>query len=129
MAAPQNRDGSYRVFNEYRGKQRVFTVGRVTEAEAKRESEQVDYLLMRLGQGLIVLPAGVDIIEIVRQDGKANPTKEGALTPVAKLTPRLAPRPLPGDPRQGHARGADPRRHQAPPQAPRRRTRRGVPDR
>ena len=48
MAALQERNGSYRVIFSYRGKQRTFTLGRVTEAEAKAKAAQVDYLLMRL---------------------------------------------------------------------------------
>ena len=38
MAALQNRNGSYRIFFEYQRKQRVFTVGHVTEAEASAKS-------------------------------------------------------------------------------------------
>jgi hypothetical protein len=83
MAALQNRNGSYRVFFEYQRKQRVFTIGRVTEAEAKSKADQVDYLLMRLGQGLIELPPGVDIVEFVRQDGKVILTKDGTVAPAA----------------------------------------------
>ena len=86
MAALQNRNGSFRVFFEYQRKQRVFTIGRVTDAEAKSKADQVDYLLMRLGQGLIELPPGTDIVEFVRQDGKVNLTKDGAVAPAAKLT-------------------------------------------
>ena len=52
MAALQERNGSYRVIFNYRGKQRAFTLGRVSEAEAKAKAAQVDYLLMRLKQGL-----------------------------------------------------------------------------
>ena len=48
MASLQNRNGSYRIFFEYQRKQRVFTIGRVAEAEAKAKADQVDYLLMRL---------------------------------------------------------------------------------
>ncbi len=86
MASLQNRNGSYRIFFEYRRKQRVFTVGRVAEAEARSKAEQVDYLLMRLAQGLIELPAGADIVEFVRHDGKVNLTKEGAVAPAGKPT-------------------------------------------
>ena len=86
MAALQNRNGSYRVFFEYQRKPRVFTIGRVTKAEAKSKADQVDYLLIRLGQGLIELPPGVGIVEFVRQDGKVILTKDGAVTPAAKLT-------------------------------------------
>jgi integrase len=86
MAALQNRNGSFRVFFEYQRKQRVFTIGRVTEAEARLKADQVDYLLMRLGQGLIELPPGIGIVEFVRQDGKVILTKDGTVAPVAKLT-------------------------------------------
>ncbi len=86
MAALQNRNGSYRVFFEYQRKQRVFTLGRVTEAEARSKADQVDYLLMRLAQGLIELPPASDIVEFVRQDGKVKLTKGGTVAPVAKLT-------------------------------------------
>lgn len=69
MAALQNRNGSYRVFFEYQRKQRVFTIGRVTEAEAKAKADHVDYLLMRLAQGLITLPSATDIVAFVKNDG------------------------------------------------------------
>lgn len=52
MPAPQDRNGSYRVLFNYRGNQRAFTIGRVAEAEAKAKAAQVDYLFMRLRQGL-----------------------------------------------------------------------------
>ena len=51
IAALQNRNRSFRVFFESQRKQRVFPIGRVTEAEAKAKADQVDYPLMRLGQG------------------------------------------------------------------------------
>ena len=85
MAALQNRDGSFRVFFEYQRKQRVFTIGRVAEAEARLKADQVDYLLMRLGQGLIELPPSIGIVEFVRQDGKVVLTKGGTVIPVPKL--------------------------------------------
>jgi integrase len=69
MAALQERNGSYRVMFRHHGKQHTFTLGRVSEAEAKAKADQVDYLLMRLSQGLLVLPAGVDIVSFVRYDG------------------------------------------------------------
>ncbi|WP_435018391.1 site-specific integrase [Tundrisphaera sp. TA3] len=86
MAALQNRNGSFRIFFEFRRKQRVFTIGRVSEAEARSKADQVDYLLMRLGQGLIELPPGVDIVEFVRQDGKVDLTRGGEVIPAAKPT-------------------------------------------
>ena len=84
MAALQNRNGSYRIFFEYQRKQRVFTIGRVTEAEAKAKADLVDYLLMRLSQGLLTLQPCVDIVSFVRHDG---------LVPVAQDTPAVRGEP------------------------------------
>jgi integrase len=70
MAALQNRNGSYRVLFEYQRKQRAFTIGRVTEAEARAKAAQVEYLLLRLKQRLIELPSGVGIVEFVRHVGR-----------------------------------------------------------
>ena len=67
MAALQERNGSYRVIFNYRGKQRAFTLGRVAEAEAR--AAQVDYLLMRLKQGLIEIPPGGDVVGFFKHDG------------------------------------------------------------
>lgn len=71
MAALQGRNGSYRILFNYRGKQRTFTVGRVAEAEARAKADQVEYLLMRLEQGLMALPPGADIVDFVKHDGNA----------------------------------------------------------
>jgi hypothetical protein len=70
MAALQNRNGSYRVLFEYQRKQRAFTIGRVSESEARAKAAQVEYLLLRLNQRLIELPPGIGIVEYVRHDGK-----------------------------------------------------------
>ena len=69
MAAIHERNGNFRVMFRYCGKQRNFTLGRVAEAEAKAKADQVEYLLMRLDQGLIALPPGADIVTFVRHDG------------------------------------------------------------
>jgi integrase len=69
MAAIQERKGSYRVQFNYRGKQFGFTIGRVSEAEARAKAAQIDYLLMRLKQGLIEMPAGADVVDFFRYDG------------------------------------------------------------
>ena len=44
VASLQNRNSSYRLFFEYQRQQQVFTVGRVTEPEAKSNADQVDSL-------------------------------------------------------------------------------------
>lgn len=69
MASLQERDGRWQCQFLYRGKRRTFALGRVTEAEAKAKADQVEYLLMRLDQGLIALPPGADIVTFVRHDG------------------------------------------------------------
>jgi hypothetical protein len=69
MAAVQQRNGSFRVLFRHRGKQHAFTIGRVSGSEAKAKADQVEYLLMRLGQGFLSLPPGGDIVAFVRHDG------------------------------------------------------------
>ncbi|SIO11507.1 Site-specific recombinase XerD [Singulisphaera sp. GP187] len=88
MAAIQERNGSYRVLFRRHGKQHAFKLGRVGEAEAKAKADQVDYLLMRLDQGLLTLPPGVDIVEFVRHDGTIPVTNGEPV--VARNAPTLA---------------------------------------
>ena len=85
MAALQERNGSYRVQFNSRGKQLGFTIGKVSEAEAKAEKVQVDYLLMRLKQGLIGMPPGCDTVAFFRHDG-APPSS----SPAPSSSPKLA---------------------------------------
>ena len=70
MAWIQERGGSYRVFFRFRGKQLTFPLGKVSKQEAEAKAAQVDYLLLRLKQGLVELPPGVDIAEFVQHDGR-----------------------------------------------------------
>lgn len=74
MASLQERNGSYRILFSYQGKLRAFTIGKVAPAEAENKAKQVDYLLMRLKQRLIILPDGVDIVSFVTHDGKPPAT-------------------------------------------------------
>lgn len=76
MAGLQERSGSYRILFRFHSKQYVFTLGKVSKQEAETKSAQVDYLLLRLKQRLIELPAGVDIVDFLRFDGKPR-IKEG----------------------------------------------------
>jgi integrase len=78
MASVQERSGTYRVIFRYHGKQHFVMIGKVSPAEAEAKAAQVEYLLMRLNQGLIELPPGVDIAEFVQHDGKPP----AAATPV-----------------------------------------------
>src|SRR5580700_9901106 len=77
MASLQERNGSYRILFCHHGKLHAFTIGKVAKDEAENKARQVDYLLMRLKQRLIVLPDGTDIVSFIEHDGKppeAGPT-------------------------------------------------------
>ena len=78
MAWVRFRSGSFQVNFRFQGKERNFTLGSVSQAEADAKAAHVDYLLMRLKQGLVELPAGVDIVSFVEQDGKAAPAAKAA---------------------------------------------------
>jgi integrase len=71
MAGLQERNGSFRILFRHHGKQHAFTLGTVSREEAEAKVRQTDYLLMRLRQRLLVLPAGTDIVTFIRHDGKA----------------------------------------------------------
>jgi hypothetical protein len=88
MASTQKRNDSYRIIFRYHGKQHFVPLGRVSEQEAEAKSAQVEYLLMRLKQGLIVLPAGVDIADFVQSDGK--PAASATLTSASRKALSLA---------------------------------------
>src|SRR5262245_66610682 len=82
MASLQQRSGTYRVIFRFHGKQHFVMIGKVSLEEADAKAAQVEYLLMRLKQGLIELPPGIDIAEFVQHDGK----------PPAPATPASATR-------------------------------------
>ncbi|AGA26309.1 tyrosine-type recombinase/integrase [Singulisphaera acidiphila] len=71
MASLQQKGNGWYCQFIYHGKRHTFAVGRVSEAEAKAKSAQVDYLLLRLKQRLIELPPGVGIAEFVQNDGRS----------------------------------------------------------
>lgn len=85
MASLQKKGDAWHCQFLYRGKRHTFGIGRVTEAEAESKASQVDYLLMRLKQGLIELPDGVGIVDFVRLDGKATPPAASASVQKATL--------------------------------------------
>jgi integrase len=74
MASLQERNGSYRVLFCHHGKLHTFTIGKVEKDEAENKVRQVNYLLMRLKQRLIVLPDSTDIVTFIEQDGKPPDT-------------------------------------------------------
>lgn len=79
MASFQERTGTYRVIFRFHGKQHFVMIGKVSPEEAEAKAAQVDYLLMRIKQGLIELPTGVGIAEFVQHDGKPS----ASATPVS----------------------------------------------
>jgi hypothetical protein len=79
MAGLQLRGGRYRVMFRHYGKQHALNLGKVSETEATAKSAQIDYIPMRLKQGLIELPPGTDIVDFVARDGKMPET--AALSP------------------------------------------------
>src|SRR5580693_1454130 len=85
MASLQERNGSYRVLFCHHGKLHTFTIGKVEKDEAETKARQVDYLLMRLKQRLLVLPEGTDIVTFIEHDGK--PPDSG---PTLAAAPRQA---------------------------------------
>lgn len=90
MAAIQERNGSFRVIFRHHGKQHTFTLGRVSPAEAQAKADQVDYLLMRLGQGLLSLQPGGDIVTFVRHDGTLPQPSDPDVDRPTRSEPTLA---------------------------------------
>jgi hypothetical protein len=72
MAWTQERAGRFRVLFRFRGKQHAFNLGQVAADEAAKKAAHVDYLLMRLKQGLVELPPETDIVSFVEQGGQAT---------------------------------------------------------
>ncbi len=70
MASLQERNGSFRVLFCYHSKLHTFAIGQVEKDEAENKAPQVDYLLKRLKQRLIVLPEGTDILTFAEHAGK-----------------------------------------------------------
>ena len=74
MASIQKKADSYYCQFCYNGKRHTFAVGPVEPAEAEAKRQQVNYLLLRLKQGLLGLPDGCDIVTFVRHDGRPAAT-------------------------------------------------------
>jgi hypothetical protein len=86
MASLQQKGNGWYCRFVHRGKRHTFAVGQVTRAEAA----QVDYLMMRLKQGLIALPPGADVVALVRHDGTIPAEPEAARLAVSRLCPTCA---------------------------------------
>src|ERR1022692_1319154 len=70
MASIQKKgDGWYCQFM-YERQRHTITVGKVEEAEAKATAARIDYILMRIEQRLLEVPAGMTIETFIEHDGK-----------------------------------------------------------
>jgi integrase len=69
MASIQKKGDAWYCQFLYRRQRHTFAVGEVDEAEARAVAAKVGYLLMRLKQNLLDIPAGCDIVTFVRFDG------------------------------------------------------------
>lgn len=76
MASIQQKGDAWYCTFSYAGKRKTFTIGDVSEREAGQWKARVDHLLMRIDQNLLTVPAGVDIADFVKGDGKAAPSNE-----------------------------------------------------
>ncbi len=70
MASLQKKGGSWYCQFKYQQKRHTVTIGKVEETEAKVTAARIDYLLMRIRQRLLEVPAGVDIGAFIEHDGK-----------------------------------------------------------
>jgi integrase len=84
MAALQKRGSSFRILFSYLGKRHTFTIGEVSEGEARAIAGQADLVLMRIEQGLLTVPPGVAIGEFVRTGG--NPKNRTPANEQRQLT-------------------------------------------
>lgn len=70
MADIQKKGTAYYCTFRHQNRRHTFSIGKVTEKEALAKVAQVDYLLMRLKQGLIQLPKGCEIVTFILHDGQ-----------------------------------------------------------
>lgn len=73
MASLQKKGESWYCQFKYHGERHTFTIGKVVEREANMAAARVDYLLMRIRQRLLEVPAGMDIVTFIEHDGKPPP--------------------------------------------------------
>src|SRR5262245_23416255 len=81
MATLQRKGNGWYCQFLHHGKRHTLAIGRVSEGEARAKADQVGYLMMRLKQGLLELPAGVDIREFVQRDGKPRQRPDSPRSP------------------------------------------------
>lgn len=70
MASLQKKQESWHLQFTYRGQRRTWVLGPVEDTEAEATKGKVAYLLMRIKQHLLDVPAGMDIVTFLEHDGK-----------------------------------------------------------
>jgi integrase len=85
MASLQQKGEGWHCQFLYHGKRHTFAIGKVSEEEAEAKRANVEYHLMRLKQGLAVLPPNVSIVEYVQHDGKPVPRETVHKTTLEQL--------------------------------------------
>ncbi|HLN30711.1 MAG TPA: site-specific integrase [Gemmataceae bacterium] len=70
MASLQKKGESWYCQFMYHGRRHTFTIGRVGDDEAKNTAAKCDYLLMRIKQDLLEVPADMDICTFLQHDGR-----------------------------------------------------------
>ena len=81
MATLQIRKGSYRVLFCLNGKRYTYTLGKVSKREAQLAAANLDRLLLRVDQKLLSIPAGANIVQFFKNDGRVP--EEETPTPLA----------------------------------------------
>src|ERR1700686_1908314 len=92
MASIQKKGDSWYCQFMYQRQRHTLTVGKVEESEAQATAARIDYILMRIRQRLIDVPAGMSIITFIEHDGKPPPDVESK--PVSTLFSELRQRYL-----------------------------------
>src|SRR5688500_14902967 len=70
MASIQKKGGSWYCQFTYQRQRHTLTVGKVEESEAQAMAARVGYILMRIRQRLLDVPAGMNIVTFIEHDGK-----------------------------------------------------------
>src|ERR1700693_3397993 len=70
MASLQKKADAWYCQFVYRKERYTFAVGKVDEIEARAVKAKVEYILMRLKQNLLDVPAGMNIVTFIHYDGK-----------------------------------------------------------
>ena len=86
----------------YHEKRHTFTIGKFKPDEAEAKANQADCLLMRIGQGLLTVPPGTDIVLFLQHDGKPPQLQSGTDATETGVETQVwaACKSLPQDPRQ-----------------------------